>query len=170
MAKEESAKGHVKKTKKSTPSLVTSTGEALVGGKVIDVSTSKAGTVKALEEVKEIKQLMSPEKRTCLIPKVKLMFNNILTSAHNIHSDSILISDSKGNLSELQVVVATGPNSMVKVGDWVKVNVDMFPRETRPGKHDVGNQVLVHPPIERIGNTSYFLLTDRHIKYVIEKY
>jgi len=120
-------------------------------------------------KAKELKQLMSPEHRMCLIPNVTLMFNNILTSAHSIHSDNIIISDAKGNLSAKQVVVAAGPNAQVKVGDWVEINIDMFPKETRPGKHDVGNEIIIHPPFQKVGSTQYFYLSDRHIKFIYNK-
>ena len=122
------------------------------------------------EVIKLPKQLMSPEKRNCIVPDVTLLFNNIMTSAHNIHSESIIISaTSKGDLSSRQVVVAAGPNAAVKVGDFVEINIEMFPKETKPGKHDVGNTVIIHPPFQKVGSTNYFYLSDRHIKLIYNK-
>lgn len=109
--------------------------------------------------------LHSPEGRNAVIPRVTMLFANIITSAHN-YNNGILIST---ELSTRQVVVAAGPNSYVKVGEWIEINVDMFPRETKPGKHDVGSEVHVHPPLVRIGNTQYLAMTDRHAKWIIDK-
>ena len=72
---------------------------------------------------------------------------------------------SNKDLSLKQVVVAAGSNSSVKVGDWVKINPETFPYEDVPGKNDVGTIRKVKPPLEKIGNTEYFVLSDRHIKY-----
>lgn len=75
----------------------------------------------------------------------------------------------KGSISDKQVVVAAGPTAQVEVGDWVVINVDMFPRSKEPGKHDVGSVVTILPPLEKIGSTQYLFLNDRHIKYTLEK-
>ena len=118
-------------------------------------------------KTQKIKQLKSPEKRKAVVPGIKVLFNHVVTSAHNVHSNSRIITQNV--MSHRQVVVAAGPNAEVKVGDWVAINIDMFPKETKPGKHDIGNKVIIHPPIEKIDGVEYLFITDRHIKYVINK-
>ena len=110
-------------------------------------------------------QYMSPEGRNAKVPRAEVFFNNIIVSAHNINAGKLVSTQ----LSERQVVVAAGANSVVKPGDWIMINVDMFPKETKPGKHDVGNVVIVHPPIHTIDDTKYLVITDRHILYKITK-
>tara|TARA_R110000744_G_scaffold312424_5_gene419772 strand:+ start:5888 stop:6268 length:381 start_codon:yes stop_codon:yes gene_type:complete len=111
------------------------------------------------------KQYESPEGRSCLVPEIDVFFSNIVTSAHSIKSALI----TKQLLSERQVVVAAGSNSSVKVGDWIKINVETFPRSSKPGGHDIGNVETIHPPFEKIGTTEYLFMTDRSIKYRIKK-
>jgi len=119
--------------------------------------------------VKGRDHLKSPEGRNAIIPKLTCLFNNVVTSAHNVKTQSRIITAGKDLMSHRQVVVAAGPNAQVKVGDWVAINVDMFPKETKPGKHDIGNKIIIHPPLEKFGGTEYLFLTDRHIKYIIDK-
>ena len=102
-----------------------------------------------------------------MIPDVTPLFNVVITSAHNVDTKSRLIG--KALMSFKQVVVAVGPTAQVKVGDWVVINVDMFPKTSAPGKHDVGNTVTVHPPLDKIGGTDYLVISDRHIKYLINR-
>jgi hypothetical protein len=113
--------------------------------------------------------LTSPEKRECLVPRVRVAHNNIITSAHSINTDHMKLVMTDKDMSERQVVVCAGEHSWVKKGDWVKINTDMFRREKKPGPNDVGGIVKIYPPIEDIEKTKYLYLTDRHIKYVIEK-
>ena len=47
------------------------------------------------------------------------------------------------------------------------INVNMFPSSSKPGGHDIGNVTTVHAPVEDIYDTRYLLITDRHIKFVI---
>ncbi len=126
--------------------------------------------VKSLDKLRKgIDHLESPERRKAIIPKVTPLFNTVITSAHSVYTESKIVLDKTAIMSHRQVVVAAGPNAQVKVGDWVVINVDMFPKETKPGKHDIGNKVIIHPPVEEIGGTKYLYLTDRHIKYIIDK-
>ena len=111
------------------------------------------------------KQFVSPEGRNAIVPKAEVFFNNIIASAHNINQGKLISTE----LSVYQVVVAAGANSIVKPGDWIAVNADMFPGETKPGKHDVGTVRHIHPPLVRIGGTQYLMLSDRHIHYKIIK-
>jgi hypothetical protein len=114
---------------------------------------------------KEIKQLLSPEKRMCRVPDVDVPYSTVITSCHSQNLDHAKLIVANNDISHRQVVVAAGPNAWVNVGDWVMINVDMFPKTQKPGKHDTGNVIIVHPPTETIGSTQYLYLTDRHIKY-----
>ena len=111
------------------------------------------------------KVIQSPEGRGVVIPKATVLYNNIITSAHNINQGKIISTE----LSTTQVVVAAGTNSMVNVGDFIEINVDMFPKEVKPGKHDKGNDVHIHPPFIKIGESKYLLMTDRHAKFILDK-
>ena len=118
----------------------------------------------------KVKQVKSPQDRWALIPDVTPIFaSQVIVSSHMVKNKLGLIEPSGGLMSVDQVVVASGPECKVKVGDWVRINVDMFPKSTRPGAHDIGNVTTVHPPIERIGNTDYLYITDRHIKFILRK-
>lgn len=116
------------------------------------------------EEVKG--QLESPEGRMVLIPQVELSFNTIITSAHNVKSKLL-----GSPMSSKQVVVAAGETARWKVGDFVQINVDMFP--SKPGKtpkHDIGTPArVVIPPLYEIGTTKYLYLNDRHVMWKIKK-
>jgi hypothetical protein len=116
----------------------------------------------------EVKQYKSPEDRMALVPDVDLFYDQILISSHMVKQKSMII-ETKGLMSPDQVVVAAGPNAPVKPGDWIRVNVDMFPKSQRPGGHDIGNITTVHPPLEKIGNTEYLYITGRHIKFRFHK-
>lgn len=113
--------------------------------------------------------VMSPEKRYAVVPLVELLNGAFLASAHQINTDSSKIVMGNKSLSHKQVVVAAGPGSQVNVGDWININVDLFPREKIPTKHDQGQAFKVHPPLEKIGGTDYLFLNDRFIKWVIER-
>lgn len=138
------------------------------------VSLDGAGTKKDLdgttsgEKSKSKVHYTSPNHRQCLAPEVDLLFTGVLTSAHSPKLSGKLITTSK-SLSHDQVVVAAGPGAAVKAGDWVRINVDMFPKERKPGKHDTKDVVTIIPPLEVIGGTTYLYLSDRHIKFVIRK-
>lgn len=131
--------------------------------KAVKTVKNEAGII-VTKEV-EYRQLTSPERRQVIVPKIEVAYNTVVTSAHSQNLDHVKLVTGKNDISHKQVVVAAGENSWVKVGDHVMINVEMFPRETKPGKHDTGNVVIVHPPLEKIGNTTYLYLTDRHIKY-----
>lgn len=92
-----------------------------------------------------------------------LGFGDVLTSAQSPDTGKIISADKA--LSEEQVVVASGENSIYKPGDLVRLRVEMFPFEKRPGPNDVGAIKNVFPPYEKIGNVEYLLITDRHIKF-----
>ena len=116
------------------------------------------------------KQLKSPEDRMVLIPEVDLFFNSILTSAHNVNNKGkvILTND---QMSSQQVVVAAGSNAAVKVGDFVQINVEMFPSKAGDTpKHDIGQpKRIIIPPLYEIGTTKYLYLNDRHVMWRIHK-
>jgi len=121
---------------------------------------------KEAQEDKKIMQYTSPEKRQVVVPKVEVFFNTILTSAHSINSALL----TEKHLSPKQVVVAAGSNSVLKAGDWVMINVEMFATTREAPKHDIGkDKILYAPPYEQIGSTKYLYLTDRHIKYKLEQ-
>ena len=132
------------------------------------VKAKKAEKVEVIMKKSPTRSLTSPNHRVVLVPKVSLMFNKILTSAHSPEDVNGLIVSKENNLSEQQVVVAVGPTALVEVGDWVKININMFPKEKLPGKHDLGNVIKVHPPFELIGKTNYLIMDDRHILYTFE--
>tara|TARA_R110000851_G_scaffold87648_1_gene191075 strand:+ start:28554 stop:28853 length:300 start_codon:yes stop_codon:yes gene_type:complete len=99
-----------------------------------------------------------------------------MTSAHAVKDIAGIILSNE--LSEKQVIVALGPNASLghkdgfeplKVGDWVTINTDRFPRNSKPGKQDMGNVVTVIPPIEKVDGESYLFFTDREIKYRLKK-
>jgi len=121
--------------------------------------------------LEEVRQYRSPSDRMALVPAVDLLFaSQVITSSHTVKNKIGLIEPTGGGLMSMdQVVVASGPNALVKPGDWVRINVDMFPKSQKPGGHDIGNVITVHPPIETIGNTDYLYITDRHIKYKLHK-
>jgi len=120
--------------------------------------------------IKQVGQVKSPEGKMAIVPNIVPLFDLIFTSAHSINTDHSKIITPERSLSEYQVVVAVSKtNENFKVGDWIRVNVDAFPRESKPGKHDVGNKVVVHPPLKTVGNTEYLALSNRHILYKVEK-
>lgn len=128
-------------------------------------TTKEAVVVEEVETIKKGTQVYGPERRSVIVPKVTLLFNNIMTAAHNNDAGMLVSTE----LSSRQVVVAVGENSQVKVGDWIEINVDMFPKETLPGKHDKGNVIHIHPPFVTVGNTKYLFMTDRHVKYIYDR-
>lgn len=115
---------------------------------------------------KVVKQLKSPEGRMVLIPEVEVAFTTIITSAHNEKSKLL-----GAPMSSAQVVVAAGEHARWKVGDFVQINVEMFP--SKPGKtpkHDIGTpERIVIPPLYEIGSTKYLYLNDRHVMWKIKK-
>ena len=115
----------------------------------------------------EERHLLSPQDRKALIPRVDVFFNTIITSAHTQRTTSKIVMGNK-ELGYDQVVVAAGENAIVEVGDWVHIDVDKFPKERKPGKHDTGTIEIIHPPLNKIGGTDYLFLTDRHIKWRIQ--
>lgn len=115
------------------------------------------------------RHVMSPEKRYAVIPKVELLNGAFLTSAHLVNTDHSKLVMGHKDMSFKQVVVAAGPGSQMKVGDWININVDLFPREKIPTKHDQGQAYKIHPPLEKIGGTDYLYLNDRFVKWVIKR-
>lgn len=115
------------------------------------------------------RHVKSPEKRYAVIPNVELFHSAILTSAHLINTDHSKIVLSNKDLSLQQVVVAVGPHANVKVGDWVRINEDTFPKEKVPTKHDQGQQFRIIPPLEKIGGTEYLFLGERNLKWIIQR-
>ena len=115
------------------------------------------------------KHVLSPEDRYAVIPTVELMNGAVLTSAHLINTDKSNIVVSNKDISFNQVVVAAGPGSQLKVGDWVCINVDSFPKVEIPTKHDQGKQFKIIPPLEKIGGTEYLFIGDRHVKWIIAR-
>lgn len=103
-----------------------------------------------------------------VVPKVELPYSAVLTSAHSDSFKSGVIALTN-QISHQQVVVAVGENSWLEPGDHVQINVDMFKTSSKPGKHDIGNKITVHPPLEKIGSTDYLYMTDRHIKWKLLK-
>jgi hypothetical protein len=122
---------------------------------------------KVIDMTSDERHLLSPQDRQALIPPVDVYFNTIITSAHAQRTAGPIIMSAK-EIGYEQVVVAVGPNASVKVGDWVHINVDMFPKEQKPGSHDTGVKIIVHPPIVKIGHTEYLYLNDRHVKWKLQ--
>lgn len=123
-----------------------------------------------MTKVKDLKSeerhLLSPQDRKALIPAVDIFGTTLITSAHTQRSTSIILGGKE--IGYDQVVVAAGEHSSFKVGDWVHINVNTFPKSSKPGKHDKGNEVTIHPPLEKIGGTEYLYLTDRNIQWRIQ--
>lgn len=126
--------------------------------------TQEIGEPETKEEVL-VSTLVSPQHRSVAVPKVEVSFGNMITSAHQLYSKSLLVTDTKKNLAEEQVVVAAGPNCVYKTGDWVRLNFDMFPKKAKPGAHDVGTIYDVIVPAIRIGQTDYLYVSDRHVMF-----
>lgn len=120
--------------------------------------------------IRAVGQIKSPEDRTCIVPNVKPLHDTMFVSAHQINTDHSKLVQSNKSLSEYQVVVAVSDsNENFEVGDWVRVNVDAFPRKQVPGGHDVGTKHIVMPPLVTIGNTEYLAVSNRHILYKVMK-
>jgi hypothetical protein len=117
----------------------------------------------------EERHVMGPERRYAVIPLVELMNGAVLTSSHLVNTDKSKLIMGTKDMSFKQVVVAAGPGSQLKVGDWVNINVDMFPKEKLPTKHDQGQQYKVYPPVEHIGGTKYLFIGDRFVKWIIKR-
>jgi hypothetical protein len=139
-------------------------------GKQLKLELEQEGQVFTDEAIEVAKRMpttiLSPQKRMCAIPNVVVKFNNLITSCHSLHSNVLL--DSK-SLADEQVVVAAGPTSEFQVGDFVRINVDMFPKTSKPGNHDVGTVYTIIPPKIKIGNTDYLYMSDRHIMFKYKK-
>lgn len=116
------------------------------------------------------KTVKSPHGQMWEIPtNIKLPFNGILTSCDNVGAGTRIVSPDKVYALE-QVILVLGPLvTEAKVGDWIRINSDSFPRTSKPGKHDTGNVVKVHPPIEEIDGKDYFILNERHIRFYLLK-
>jgi len=98
-----------------------------------------------------------------IVPNITLLGSSILVSTHNEPSKIL----SNPLMSTKQVVVAVGDYvTGVKVGDWVEIDPEKFPKTSKPGPHDLGNVIKVHPPIEDIDDEKYLLVSTNHIKYI----
>jgi hypothetical protein len=115
------------------------------------------------------RHIMGPEKRYAVVPLVELMNGAVLTSAHLVNTDKSKLVMGDKDMSLNQVVVAAGPGSQLKVGDWVCINSEGFPKKQVPTKHDQGQQWVIIPPKERIGGTEYLYISDRHVKWIIKR-
>ena len=106
-----------------------------------------------------------------VIPKVKLLFNNMLvtTTKEKTVSGKILIvnAKSKAKILSKQTVVASGPNAVAQPGDKLELNVDLFRKERINAKNDVGpDSYVIIPPLEEIDGVMYLLISDREVKYI----
>lgn len=122
----------------------------------------------------------SEERETKVVyPKVKLRFNDILTTAMRHASKTkggiLLAGDTvKGGkvdapLMTTQLVVARGENSSYQIGDVVEVNHDSFMKKPNPNPSDIGDAgSTMMAPVEWIEDEKYLMLTDRQLKYSYE--
>jgi len=108
--------------------------------------------------------LTSPTGRKAKIPKIEVYFNDVVTSAHGQANTTVI---QENTLSDMQVVVAAGENSKFKIGDWICINVDKFPKVTRPGKFDMGEVQSIIPPLHKVGDTDYLFISDREVRYKV---
>ncbi|MCK5788301.1 MAG: hypothetical protein KAH32_04855 [Chlamydiia bacterium] len=127
-------------------------------------STKKIGPIatKVWKTAKETVVTFSGAK--AVIPELTMMGGNVLVTTLPPKTKLITTSDM---MATQQTVLAVGPHvTQLKVGDWVEINTEMFPKSKKPGPHDLGNTITVHPPIETINNVKYLLITERHIKFI----
>lgn len=115
-----------------------------------------------------------------IYPKVKLRFNDLLTTAirfRTVTKGGILLGgQTDGNkveapLMSTQIVVAAGDQSSYKVGDVVEMNLQSFERkpiDNPSGVGDAGYRYI--PPFDFIAKNLYLFVTDRQLKYSYEGY
>ena len=84
-------------------------------------------------------------------------------------SGVILAKENEGLLLTKQQVVAAGPNAPVKVGDWVELDVDKFPKRKVKAKYDTGpDSYEIVPPAEMVDDKLYLFVSSREIKWIYE--
>lgn len=111
-------------------------------------------------------------------PRVKLKFNDVLTSAvrHKEKTKSGLIlggsADSintEAPLMTVQIVLAAGEHSAYKVGEVVEIDTDSFKTRANPNPHDMGNSGFKKViPLEWADDIMCLRLGDRQIKYAYD--
>lgn len=74
----------------------------------------------------------------------------------------------KKSVSEVQVVVAVGPNcQQVKIGDLVKIRMEDFVRVVNP--NTVNSKEAFELPLEEIEGIQYIEVHERNLKYIYNK-
>jgi len=110
--------------------------------------------------------------RKVVYPKVKLLFDHILTTSfrQNVTPSGLILKDNKGNILTRQTVVAVGPNAGVKLGEEVELDPERFKVKYNAPKNDVGpdnKELLI--PLEILNGTVYLFLTMRELKWVYDE-
>lgn len=114
-----------------------------------------------------------------IVPEVECIGSDILTSAMLMHYeehmiylkgvefDSNLIESFKESVSEVQVVVAAGPDCrQVKIGDLVRVRLDDFVRVKNP--NSVNRMEVNEVPLLVIDNNNYLSMHERNIQFIFK--
>jgi len=105
------------------------------------------------------------------VPKVKLLYaDKLLTTVNSrrVTDSGIILTDNElGEVYTRQTVVATGPNSTIKIGDEVELNFDLFPEKREAPKNGIGkDKVFLVLPVETIDGERYLFLSQREVKWV----
>jgi len=110
------------------------------------------------------------EESEVVIPKVRLMYDRILTT---IFADKVLPSGLIATSNELgmvhtkQMVVAVGPNGVAQVGQYIEINFDAFHVKNSPPKNDIGPYIKnVMMPVEVINGERYLFISSREVKWL----
>lgn len=124
--------------------------------------------VKYKESVKIINPHVTPIGQQ-IITTATLM-NAVEQKRHLINSefDVNMIESIKNTVSDIQIVVSTGPACKeIKPGDKVKVNMDDFKRIQNP--NSVHAQEVFELPLEQINKRDYIVMHERNVKYKFNK-
>jgi hypothetical protein len=129
------------------------------------------------ESFDEYKQAYN-ESIKIVYPNVTPIGSDIITTAMLYNVDKIghqligndfdidMINQFKNNVSDVQVVVAIGPDTrQVKVGDTVKYNISNFTRMKNP--NSVHSLETIEIPLHRINGKDYLIIPERSCHYVI---
>lgn len=100
-----------------------------------------------------------------------MTYDRILTTAHSqkVSASGVILAPGEGAILTKQQVVAAGPTSVVKKGEWVEIDPNKFPKKRIKARYDIGpdSEVAV-PPIEIIDGEQYLLISTRELKYIYE--
>jgi len=105
------------------------------------------------------------------------LFDNMITTANRKGSTAsgILLTDNmdgKRQLLTTQTVLRVGDNvpKYIKEGTVVEFNMETFPRERVPAKHDIGpDGFIVMPPLyEDLEGYEFMIVSPRNLLYIIE--